>query len=353
MASPTEPFSVQPASGAGRSQAEESDYVAPDAGDASGWSREMALASERLAPHLPATPLVQSKHLTATLGRRVLLKLESLQPVGAFKVRPAFNSILAELERSRRTGVVTNSSGNFAQAVAYAASSLGVDAAIVMMRGASAFKRERTRRFGGTVVLCDDSFVARFETTERIQRESGRLLVHPFDSKATIAGNGTLGKELLGQIEDDFDLFAPISGGGLIAGTTLAVKAARPNCRVFGAQAAANPSMRRSLELGKRTRTIPRPSLADALTVPEPGRNTFPIVQQFVEDVFLVDEDAMTATIRALALEDKIVAEAGAATAVAAALQNAAPGRKTPIVCVLSGGNIDPAALGSILAASA
>lgn len=313
------------------------------------WEKEIAKARERLASHLGPTPLVRSEYLSRKLGRTVLLKLESQQPVGAFKVRPALNSIVAHLEQCRSSGVVTNSSGNFAQAVAFAASLLGVDSAIVMMQGASAFKRERTRRFGGRVVLCEDSYAARSETTERIRRESGRLVVHPFDSVESIAGNGTLGLELVEQVEGNFTVFVPVSGGGLIAGTALAVKAARPGCRVFGVQAQANPATKRSLDQGHPIRTLPSKSLADALTVPEPGSNTFPIIKSLVEDVLLVSEAEMVSAIRSLALEQKLIAEAGGAVSVAAALQARTQNDGSPIVCVISGGNIDPSQLRSIL----
>ena len=313
------------------------------------WFEQVSRARDRIAAHLDPTPLVKSEFLSRELGRTVLLKLETQQPVGAFKVRPALNSILAMLDQCRESGIVTNSSGNFAQAVAFAATQLGVDATIVMMKGASAFKRERTRRFGGRVVLCDNTFAARAETTERIREEGGRLAVHPFDSIESIAGNGTLGLELLEQIEGDFALFVPVSGGGLIAGTSLAVKAARPGCRIFGVQARANPATKRSLEQGRPVRGVPSPSLADALTVPEPGSNTFPIIQELVEDVFLVSESDIAATIRSLALEQKLVVEAGGAVSVAAAASWQAPDDGLPVVCVVSGGNIDPALLRTIL----
>ncbi len=315
------------------------------------WADDVALASERLAAHLSRTPLVQSDFLSRELGRPVLLKLESMHPVAAFKVRAAFNSILTHLDECLSTGVVTNSSGNFAQAVAYAATRLGVESTIVMMRGASAFKRGRTEAFGGNVVLCDDSFEARFAATERIRTETGRRLLHPYNSPETIAGNATLGVELLEQVDGAFDLFVPISGGGLIAGTTLAVKAGRPECCVFGVQAEANPSMKLSLEAGRPVRTAPAPSLADALTVLEPGSRTFPIVQQHVESVELVSEEGMASAVRLLAVEQKLVVEPGAAVSVAAAL--AAPrDRDRPLVCVLSGGNIAPETLRALLAAA-
>ena len=267
-------------------------------------------------------------------------------------MRPALNSVLAHLGRSRKCGVVTNSSGNFAQAVAYAATRMGVDSSIVMMRGASPYKRERTRRFGGTVVLCEDTFAARAETTQRIQRESGRLQIHPFDSVESIAGNGTLGLEILEQVEGAFSLLVPVSGGGLIAGTALAVKAARPGCRIYGVQAGANPAAKRSLDQGRPVRTVPSQSLADALTVPIPGATTFPIIRDLVEDVLLVSEAEMADSIRTLALEQKVVAEAGGAASVAAARSVERPDDELPIVCVISGGNIDPALLNSILGAS-
>ncbi|MYG02888.1 MAG: pyridoxal-phosphate dependent enzyme, partial [Acidobacteriia bacterium] len=163
--------------------------------DPDSWAGEIARARERLAVHLTKTPLVESDFLSRELGRPVLLKLESMQPIGAFKVRAALNSILTHLDECRSTGVVTNSSGNFAQAVAYAATRLGVESTIVMMRGASAFKRRRTEAFGGNVVLCEDSFEARFAATERIRVETGLRLLHPYNSPETIAGNGTLGLE--------------------------------------------------------------------------------------------------------------------------------------------------------------
>ena len=316
--------------------------------DPAVWDDRIHRARERLAAHLTKTPLVESDILSRRLGRPVLLKLESMQPVGAFKVRAALNSILTHLDECRSTGVVTNSSGNFAQAVAYAATRLGVESTIVMMRGASAFKRGRTEAFGGNVVLCEDSFEARFAATERIREETGRRLLHPYNSPETIAGNATLGLELLEQVDSAFDVYVPISGGGLIAGTTLAVKAGRPECCIFGVQAEANPSMKLSLEAGRPVRTAPAPSLADALTVLEPGSQTFPVVQEHVESVELVSEEGMASAVRLLAIEQKLVIEPGAAVSVAAAL--AAPrGRDRPLVCVLSGGNIAPETLRELL----
>ncbi len=303
----------------------------------------------RLKPYLVPTPAVRSVELSRRLGRPVYLKLETQQPIGAFKVRPAFNSILAKLRECRQSGVVTNSSGNFAQAVAYAASELDVSASIVMMKGASSYKRERTRRLGATVINCENSYEARTRTTERIRQEEGKLLLHPFDTVETIAGNATLGAELQWQVPVDITLFAPISGGGLISGTALALKLVRPHCRIFGVQAEASPATKRSLEEGRPVRTNPSPSLADALTVPTPGALTFPIIREHVEDVVLVSETQMADATRWLALEQKLVVEPAGATTVAALLAQPPDGSE-PVVCVLSGGNIGPDVLRSILA---
>ena len=305
-------------------------------------------ARARLAPVLPPTPLIRSDFLSRRLGRDVFLKLESLQPTGSFKVRPAFNGMLANLEQARSAGVVTSSSGNFAQAVAYAATESGVDAQIVMMRGASKFKRDRTRGFGGTVVDCEDTFASRWETTFRIQEESGRLLLHPYDSPETIAGDGTLGLELLEQLEGDFDAYVPISGGGLISGVATAVKQVRPGCRVIGVQAKANPSMHDSIKGETAVTTRPEPSLADALAVATPGERTLEIVRRLVDDIELVSEKRITEAVKLLANEQKLVAEGGGAVGVAALARG---GR--PAVCVLSGGNILPEKLRSVLAAAA
>ncbi len=306
-------------------------------------------AQERIGRYLAPTPLVHSEPVSRGHPPAVWLKLESLQPTGAFKVRPAFNGILSQLEQSRRHGVVTSSSGNFAQAVAYAASSLGVDAQIVMMRGASPFKIARTRRFGGTVVPCGNTFQERWDTTARIQRESGRLLLHPYDSEETIAADGTIGLELLDQLDRTFCVVVPISGGGLIAGVASAVKSLRPDCRVVGVQPAANPSMAQSRRQGRPVEVTPQPSLADALVVTKPGARTFPIVKELVDDVVLVEEEDLAAAVRLLANEQKLIVEPGGAASVAALLAGKVETGGLDVVCLLSGGNILPERLAELL----
>jgi threonine dehydratase len=307
-------------------------------------------ARERLAPYLPATPVVLSEVLGRMASQRVWLKLETMQPTGAFKVRPAFNSILANLEQARQCGVVTSSSGNFAQATAFAARALGVDAHIIMMRNASPFKIERTKAYGGTVVPCGNTFQERWDTTFRVQRESNRLLIHPYDSEETIAGDGTIGCELADQLEGDLCVLVPVSGGGLISGISTALKTLRPGCRVIGVQPAANPSMQASLRAGEPVTVTSGTTLADALVATRPGDRTFALAQQFVDDVVTVDEDEIVSAVKTLAVEQKLVVEAGGAVGVAALLAGKVDAKGLDVVCILSGGNILPAKLAELLA---
>ena len=310
-------------------------------------------ARERLAPCLKPTPLVLSETLSRTAGLRVWLKLESQQPTGAFKVRPALNGMLARLDQARQAGVITSSSGNFAQAVAYAARKLSVSAQIVMMKNSSPFKIDGTRKLGGEIVFCENTFKDRWDTTFRIERESGRLLLHPYDSEETIAADGTIGLELAEQLATDFTVLVPISGGGLISGIASAVKAERAGCRVIGVQPLANGSMKKSIEQGGRVTVTPAPSMADALVVATPGERTFAIVQKLVEDVVLVEEEEIASAVRTLAVEQKLVVEPGGAVGVAALLSGKIQTQNRDVVCILSGGNIQPAKLAELLATDA
>ncbi|MDA1313686.1 MAG: threonine/serine dehydratase [Acidobacteria bacterium] len=312
---------------------------------------EIEKARERLRKYFLPTPAVRSEVLSDTASLPVWLKLELLQPTGSFKVRPSMNGMLANLEQARAKGVVTSSSGNFAQGAAYAAKRLGVDLQVVMMKGASEFKRKRTEALGATVVLCEDTFKDRWDTTYRIEKEEQRLLIHPYDSVHTMGGDGTIGLELLEQIEGEFCAVVPISGGGLISGIATAIKHKRPGCRVIGVQPAANGSMRKSLDAGERVTVTPGPTLADALLIAQPGERTFEVVRRLVDEVVAVDEDEIRAAVKLLAEEQKLVVEGGGAVGVAALRGGKVAAGGLPVVCILSGGNILPSDLAAILAA--
>ncbi len=306
-------------------------------------------ARRRLAPHLRSTPLVFSAPLSRSAGRNVWLKLETQQPTGSFKVRPALNGALVHQEAAAKAGVLASSSGNFAQGVAYAARELGLDAQIVMMSSSSPYKIAQTEALGAKVVLCGNSFEERWETTYRLQRETGRVLLHPYDSPETIAGDGTLGLELVEQLPGDFIVLVPVSGGGLVSGIATAVKLSRPGCRVMGVQPEANASMARSLAAGSPVNVGPVETIADALVASTPGRNTFEIVRERAEAVLLVSEEEIATAVRELALKQKVIAEPGGAVGVAALLAGKVPSDSQDVVCVISGGNILPSKLSDLL----
>ncbi len=304
-------------------------------------------ASRRLRAFLSPTQLVPSKGRTG-----VSLKLELNQPTGSFKVRPAFNSILAHESEARSRGVIASSSGNFAQAVAFAASKLGIQAQIVMPSNTSPFKVERTRQLGGQntqVVLSGPSFDERWALTERLQRQSGALMLHPYDSVETIAGDATVGLELLEKIPGDFAVTVPTSGGGLLAGIARVIKVRRPGCRIIGVQPTANGSMLKSFEAGSRVKVPPFVTRADALVAATPGENTFPLVCQHVDAMVGVSEDSLWEAVRFLYRSEGLVVEPGGAAAVAALLEGGLDVQGLPLVCVLSGGNISPQAHAQIL----
>ena len=282
------------------------------------------------------------------MQRPVYIKLESRNPTGAFKVRPALNAVLADFEQAKAKGIVTSSSGNFAQAVAWAAREYGLSAQIVMMRSASEYKRRRTEELGAEVVLCDDSYASRWETTYRIERETGRLLLHPYDAVNTIAGDGTIGLELLEQLPGDFTILCPVSGGGLISGIASVVKTQRPNCRVYGVQPEQNPSMHRSLQAGEPTEIVPGRSMADALTVAKPGTLTFGLIQATVEGVLLVSEESIAGAVKYLWEVEKLVGEPGGSVGVAACLDGQQTG-DGPLVLILSGGNLSAQGFGQLV----
>ena len=244
--------------------------------------------------------------------------------------------MLTHLEQARSKGVVTSSSGNFAQGAAYAARRLGVDLQVVMMKSASGFKRQRTEELGATVVPCENTFKDRWDTTYRIAGESGRLLIHPYDSEETIAGDGTIGLELLEQVEGDFCVVVPISGGGVISGIATAIKEKRPGCRVVGAQPSANGSMARSLEAGKPVAVTPGPTLADALMIAQPGKRTFEIVRRLVDDVAAVDESEIRGAVKQLAEQQKLVVEGGGGGGRGGSAERKSEDRRTAGGCAYS-----------------
>ncbi|HRK01650.1 MAG TPA: threonine/serine dehydratase [Oligoflexia bacterium] len=301
---------------------------------------EAKAARERIAPFVTSTALQLSEPLSSRTGKNIWLKLENQQLTGSFKIRPALNGILCHLAQARNQGVITTSSGNYAQAVAYAAKLLGVHATIVMTPSTATIKIEKTKAHGARVVFCEDHFESRFETLERIQKQEGQLVLHGFDSSETIAGNGTIALELVDQLKVPFSLFSPASGGGLVSGIAGTLKALDPVYEIFGAQPEVGGAIVRSLARGSPVNVGPFKTIADALVASVPGARTFPIIQAHCANFFGVTEESITHCFENLLSAGEIgPLEPGGAVSVAAMLEHFNSCLHRDIVCVISGGN--------------
>lgn len=295
---------------------------------------EARIARERLRPYLRLPSELRP------LQESIFFKMEYLHPTASFKVRPALNGILSHLQAARAQGVLTSSSGNFAQAVAWAGRILGCSAQVVMTSNTSSYKIARTRELGAQVTLCGPTFEERWETTRRLHGESGKLLLHPYDSMETILGNATIGLELLEQLDGPFTVLVPVSGGGLLAGIAWAIKMLRPACHVIGVQQSGNGSFKYSLDRGERVKVAPFVSCVDALVALTPGELTFKIAQAYVNDVLLVEEQAIGEAIQTLHAQNFLVEPAGAAGFAAVLSGRLQKNHPNPVVCLGSGGNV-------------
>ncbi len=288
---------------------------------------------------------------------RLLLKPESLQPTGSFKLRGAYTAISALSAEARRRGVVAHSSGNHAQAVAYAAALLGVPATVVIPANAPAVKIAATRAFGAEVVISQPGLSARLAVTGELAERHGYTVIPPFDDRMVIAGQGTIGLEIAADCPDADLVLCPVSGGGLIAGIAAAIRALSPATKVIGVEPELAADARDSLHQRQRVAwpsADTQRTMADALRVEQVGELPLRHMLSYVHDVVTVSEDEIRAAVRRLALEARLVAEPGGAVAVAACLFRA---RELPAsrvrVAVLSGGNVEPSLLAEILGADA
>ena len=269
------------------------------------------------------------------------LKTENLQVTGSFKVRGAYYKLSQLTEEERAKGVIACSAGNHAQGVALAATRMGIPSLICMPDGAPIMKVESTKRLGAKVELVAGTYDDAHDRAVELQAQTGMTFIHPYDDEQVIAGQGSIGLEILDQLPDVEAVIVPVGGGGLIGGVAFAIKSLRPECKVYGVQAAGAPSMANAFRDHAYETLDSVDTFADGIAVKTPGVNTFELVEKYVDDVVTVSEDEIAAAILALMENQKLVAEGAGATPVAAALFGKLPieGKKT--VCLISGGNID------------
>lgn len=318
---------------------------------------EIREAGQRIRPTARVTPLLEvpwpktqdPDPKTQDPGPKTLfLKCENLQPMGAFKIRGALNMISQLPKEQRDRGVITYSSGNHGQAVALAAQQLGAPAAIVMPTTAPTVKIEGCKSYGAEVILEGTTSLDRQARAEKEARERGLTIVPPFDHREIVAGQGTMGLEILEQCPDVGTIYIPAGGGGLVSGTAAAIKQLKPSVRIVAVEPAGAPKMTKSLEAGQPVTLPSSASIADGLMNLRPGNLTFAHVQQFVDEVVTVPEDAIAAAVAWLFRHARLVAEpSGAVTTAAVTLGLGHPEGK--VVAVVTGGNVAPEAFAKYL----
>ncbi len=304
--------------------------------------REIEETRQRIAGTVHRTPLFTSATLGARVGARVYLKAESFQKTGSFKARGAYNNIVQLTNDEKRRGVITFSSGNHAQAMAWAARAAGVPATVVMAEGANPTKVAACRGYGAEVLLHGATATEAFAEMYRLRDERNLTFIHPFDSPRTLAGVGTIGLEILDDLPEVDVVVVGVGGGGLIGGIATAIKQAKPAARLFGVEPAGADAMIRSLAAGHVVHLDRVDTIADGLAPPFVGELPLAVVQRYVEDVVALTDGEIIAGMRFLLERCKVVAEPAGAAATAAVLAGKIPIRPGENVAIIvSGGNVD------------
>jgi threonine dehydratase len=310
---------------------------------------DVAAARKRLEGAIYQTPCAYSQTLSELSGVRCFVKLENLQMTGSFKERGAANLLLQLTPEERTRGVAAASAGNHGLAVAFHAERLGMAAMIVMPEWAPLIKVTSARRHGAEVILSGANYDEAYGCARQIANERGLTFVHPFDDERVVAGQGTLGLELIEQCPDIDAVIVPIGGGGLVGGVGLAIKAARPAVRVIGVQAEALAAMKQALAAGARTTLPPASTIADGIAVRQVGELTLDLATRYVDDVVTVSEEELSNAILLLLEIEKTVVEGAGAAPLAALLNRRLGLAGCNVVLVLSGGNIDVTMISRII----
>jgi threonine dehydratase len=313
---------------------------------------DIVKAQELLSGIIRRTPLQTSRTFSGLAGTNLFLKLECLQVTGSFKVRGAFVKISRLSHKQTGYGVIAASAGNHAQGVAYAAMIKKIACTIVMPENASPAKVAATRSYGAKVIRRGANYDDAWEATQQIAKSEGSTIVHAFDDPDVIAGQGTIGLELLEDLPDVDRIYVPIGGGGLAAGVAIAVKSRKPNVKIIGVESTAFPAMKESLAKGSLQCTKHGYSIADGIAVKQPGELTHQIVSKYLDDIVLIDDTSIVKTMFLMMERAKLVVEPAGAASLAYLLSNGSyvGSRKDKVVTILSGGNVDMYLLGQIVA---
>ena len=310
---------------------------------------DIRTARERVRDSVYFTPAPQSETLSRATGNALCLKLENLQMTGSFKERGALNRILTLTPEERANGVITASAGNHGQAVAYHASKRGIRAEICMPVRTPITKLNAVKGYGGEVVLHGANYDEAMEEARRREASDHRTYLSAFDDDAVIAGQGTIGLELLEQIPDVEAVVVPVGGGGLIAGIACAMKETRPSIRVIGVQSAAIPSMLAALREHHPVMLAPGSTVADGIAVRQVGEKTLPLCEKYVDEIFTVDDEEIAMAVLWLLEKEKTLAEGAGAAGMAAMLNRKTGLSGKKVAVVLSGGNLDVTTLSRII----
>jgi threonine dehydratase len=306
-------------------------------------------ASGRIRDSIYLSPCARSEEFSQLTGNSVFLKLDNLQRTGAFKERGALNKLLTLTPEERSHGVIAASAGNHAQGVAYHAGRHGVRAQIVMPLTTPLIKVSATKSYGAEVVLHGANYDEACEEAVRRSAQFGMTFVHPFDDEVVIAGQGTMGLEILQQVPDVEAIVAPIGGGGLISGVACAVKETNPRVRVIGVQPARLPSMKVAIAEGHPVTLSPAATIADGIAVRRAGEKTLPLIQKYVDDIVTVDEEEIANAILLLLEREKTLAEGAGAAAIAALINRKTSLNGNKVAVLVCGGNIDVSLLSRIM----
>lgn len=306
-------------------------------------------AANFLRTHLDPSPLLYNHWMSETYGCEIYLKLENMQPIGSFKIRGATNRIAALTPKERKKGVIAASAGNHAQGVAWGAKKLGVKATIVMPKGAPLVKIQNTESFGAEVILAGETYDECFAVAQKLAKKTGKVLVHAFDDRYVIAGQGTVALELLEQLPDVDAIVCSVGGGGLLAGIATVTKELRPQTKLYAAQASGADAMAQSLKKGRPVTLDKLDTFADGIAVGATRKTTFDILKESVDKMLTTDDESIAAAILTLMEKAKVIAEGAAAVSVAVLDQILKEIKGKRVAIIICGGNIDVNVLNRVI----